>query len=453
VTRRHVPADAPATLSITLWDFTWYTRTGPGEPFEDLDAAFVQARERGYDTVRICAMPFLLFRSGLDTTALRLGPLGGEYGQGVRWYDVRAQTTIDARAHALAFFGAARRHGFHVIVSSWEYQQSPSFALDPAWYEALYDVDPEDRAEVLADALADLLDLLTDHGLDDVVVLTEIHNEVQVGHLTQGLGTRGGEDAVRALGPRLQRGVDRFRQRQPGRAVAVNYAGVPVGALSAVPDGIDALVVHPYAYGPLQQLIDEFGLRSPAGEFSLDRARPLLRAGAPEVAAWGPGAENDWKFDATIVSRVEMFVHDWCDPAAFDAWLYDHWGEHRRAVRQQLELWLAVAADWADARGIPLVLGEGYVGYTPRHGRFEEGPVGADLCRDVVREARRLGVWGAVVCSNAAPHHSMWADVALQQECTALFTGRPVPHQSTGHESTDHESTDRANGGAEGDPR
>ena len=72
-----IPAHLPPRLTITLWDFSWYVRTGPGEPFEDLDRAFTEAVQRGYNTVRICAMPFLLFGSGLDTSALRLGPLGG----------------------------------------------------------------------------------------------------------------------------------------------------------------------------------------------------------------------------------------------------------------------------------------------------------------------------------------------------------------------------------------
>jgi hypothetical protein len=33
-----------------------------------------------------------------------------------------------------------------------------------------------------------------------------------------------------------------------------------------------------------------------------------------------------------------------------------------------------------------------------------------------------VGAWGTIVCSNAAPHHPMWNDVALQVECTRLFT-------------------------------
>ncbi|WP_159797813.1 cellulase-like family protein [Puerhibacterium puerhi] len=413
-------------LLVSLWDFTWYTRTGPGEPFEDLDRAFAQARERGYDTVRICAMPFLLFRSGLDTSALRLGPLGGDYGQRVRWYDVRRETTIDARAHLLELFRAADRHDVGVIASSWEYQQSPSFARDPGWYEALHAVDPEDRAVVLADAHADLVDLLEAEGLAHRLVLTELHNEVQVGYLTDGLGASGRDEAVRALTPRLERGIARFRERRPDRPVTVDYAGVPVGALSALPRDLDALVVHPYVYGVLGELVETFGLRGPLEDFDVERVRPLLRPGAPDPRDWSVPPGQEWRTRATIMARPEVYVHDWCDPDAWDRWLYDRWANHRLAMEQKLTLWLEVAADAAAARGIPLLLGEGYVGYTPLHGRFEEGPVGAELCRHALREARRLGVRGAVVCSNAAPHHPMWSDVALQQECAAIFTGREV---------------------------
>ena len=180
-----LPAHLPERLTITLWDFSWYVRTGPGEPFEDLDAAFAQAVERGYNTVRICAMPFLLFGSGLDTSALRLERLGGEYAQRVRWYDVKAPTTIDAREHLLELFRAARRHDCYVIVSSWEYQQSSAFGADSAWWDALRAVPPAERPERLAAAHADLLDLLIAEGLDDRVAFTEIHNEVQIGHLAR----------------------------------------------------------------------------------------------------------------------------------------------------------------------------------------------------------------------------------------------------------------------------
>jgi len=424
---------APQRLVITLWDFTWFTRTGPGEPFEDLDAACAQARERGYNTIRICAAPFLLFRSGLDTTAIEIEPMGhgtavGErYWQGVRWYDVPQVTVVDVRAQLLALFRAADRHDLFVIASSWEYQQTPAFASDPAWYEALHAVEPEQRAVVLADAHADLVDMLDAEGLGRRLLLTELHNEVQIGHLIEGLGTARGEESVPALTPRLEAGIARFRERHPDRPVTVNYAGVPFAHMSTLPRDLDALVVHPYVYGVLDELIATYGMRGPTADFDNDKARELLQPDAPDLADWQLPPEKAWKLKATIVCEPEMYVHDWCDPAAFDRWLYERWGEHRRTMTDRLTTWLAVAADAAGARDIPLILGEGYVGYTPRHGRFEEGPVGAELCRLAVREAAERDAWGAVVCSNAAPHHSMWSDITLQRECAAIFAGRHQP--------------------------
>ena len=59
------PAHLPERLTISLWDFSWYTRAGAGEPYADLDAAFAETVERGYNAVRICAAPLLTF-GGLE---------------------------------------------------------------------------------------------------------------------------------------------------------------------------------------------------------------------------------------------------------------------------------------------------------------------------------------------------------------------------------------------------
>src|SRR4051812_7966780 len=253
-------------------------------------------------------MPFLLFGSGLDTTAMRLGPLGGGFAQRVRWYDVQVPTVIDARAQLLDLFEAARRHGCFVILSSWEYQQSSSFAADPAWCDALMAIDPEDRAERQAVALADLVDFLAEHGLDDRIAFTEVHNEVQVGHLADGLAASDPGDVVVLLRPRLERAVAAFHARHPERPVTVNYARVPAGAMRGIPEEIDVLVTHPYVYGVLGAFIAEYGLRGTVADFDQAKAqRDVLLPDAPPVAQWRPDA--DWRLRATIVSLPGIYVH------------------------------------------------------------------------------------------------------------------------------------------------
>ena len=424
---RPVPVadSAPERLTVCLWDFSWYVRTGAGEPFEDLDRAAAETAERGYNTVRICAMPFLLFGSGLDTSAVSLDRLGGEYGQGVRWYDVKAPTVLDGRQQLLELLAACRAHDLFVILSSWEYQQSSSFSTTPDWWRALDAIDPEDRTTAVAESLSALIDFAEEHGYGDRIVFTELHNEVQVGHLADGLPSwRTDEVAcLLAIEPRLTKGLRRFHELQPDRPVTVNCAHVPVEAMRAIPAEIDVAVFHPYVYGVLDEVTQAFDLRGSLADFpraAVDAAG-LLRAGAPEATSWVLPADIAWRMDATIVGKPEIFLHDWVDAEAFDRFLYERYSLHRTEMDRILRTWLAVAADFAATRGVPLVFGEGWIGYTPLHGSFEEGPVGAAFCRLAVRESKRVGAWGTIVCSNAAPHHPMWSDVALRRDCNDLF--------------------------------
>jgi hypothetical protein len=122
-----------------------------------------------------------------------------------------------------------------------------------------------------------------------------------------------------------------------------------------------------------------------------------------------------------VVGHREIYTHDWCDPAKWDAWLYNRYGAHRLAMASLVETWIDAAADWAASLGIPLVFGEGWVGYTPLHGTFEEGPVGAEICERAVTLSAKVGAWGTIVCSNAAPHHPMWNDIPLQRRLNERF--------------------------------
>ena len=286
-----LPDQLPPRLTITLWDFSWYVRTGPGEPFEDLDRAFAEAVERGYNTIRICAMPFLLFGSGLDTTALRLGPLGGGYGQRVRWYDVGEPTVIDARAQLLALFEAARRHDCYVIVSSWEYQQSSSFAADPAWCDALMAIDPEDRAGAPG-RRAGRPDRLP--GRARPRRPDRLHRDPQRG---PGRAPRR-RPATGDETPDCWRSGRGWSGQSPRSTpatrtgpVTVNYARVPVGAMRGIPENIDVLVTHPYVYGVLGAFIDDVRPAGPGEDFDQARAaRDILLPDAPQLADWAPDA-------------------------------------------------------------------------------------------------------------------------------------------------------------------
>ncbi|MFS0865817.1 cellulase-like family protein [Microbacterium sp. 179-B 1A2 NHS] len=409
-----VPAHLPGRLAITLWDFSWYTRAGDGDVYADLDAACAAAADRGYNAIRICAAPLLLFGGlGLDDLAEDLeieglGPAatGGYYGRRTRWYDTPGGYRVDLRSRLADLFTAARRHGLVLILASWEYQQSPSFAASPRWFEALDAVPLEERYRVLADAWDRMLDWIDAHGFRDLVALVELHNEVDFSLLP-------------ALADGGAREVRRLRQRHPDLLITASYGKPPHLAMHQVPGGLGAAQFHVYSYGVLDALQQRIDIRS---EGSADFPNPALRAlllpDAPEPAEYGRPA--DWKLRATVVTDQMIYGYDWVDVAAWDAWLNEAYPPYAEVMRREIESRVIAIAAWARWQGVPALVGEGWVGYTPLHGTFEEGEIGRSLAEHGIRTALAAGVWGVVPCSNAAPHHPMWQLDDWQRTVNAL---------------------------------
>ncbi|CAN7346868.1 hypothetical protein LJR045_001985 [Microbacterium sp. LjRoot45] len=397
-----VPAHLPPRLTVTLWDFSWYTRAGAGEPYQDIEAAVADAASLGYNAIRICAAPLLLFGGlGLDDLATELeieglgaAPGGGFYGQRTRWYDTPGGYAIDVRARLRELFAAAEAHGMVVILASWEYQQSPSFARLPRWFEAIDAVPLGDRYRVLADAWDRMIEWLTALGHRDRIALVELHNEVDFSILPA-LGDGGAVE------------VRRLRERHPDLLVTASYGKPPHLDMHSLPDGLGAAQFHVYSYGVLDALQQQVDIRSEGSEgFPNAALRALLRDDAPSVADYGRAA--DWKYRATVITDQMVYGYDWVDPQKWDAWLTAHYPPYEHVMHREIASRTIAIARWARWQQVPAIVGEGWVGYTPLHGQFEEGDIGRALAEHGVRTALDHGVWGVVLCSNAAPHHPMW---------------------------------------------
>jgi hypothetical protein len=419
---------APTTpLAISLWDFSWYTQAGPGEPFEDIDLAFEQLVDRGFTAIRICAMPFLLFSGMVPGREFDVCGLGDRYGQRTRWYNVRGGYPLDPLARLEALFDSAARHDVQVIVSSWEYQQSPCFVTDDAWFRALAGVPGAKRAAALADAQAGLVSHLQRVGLAGPIAYVELHNEVDNCALVPATATSPAGHYARLRAP-LEEGLARFRTAHPD--VPVTYSvGEPWPLEFADLPPSDVTHVHFYAYGVLAALYEAVGLGHGTGPRPEISAWPtptlaaMLRTDAPPREEHRPTAT--WQSAATSLSPDLFYVHDWVEPKQWDAWLYQHYDEYRHAMRQSLETWVDATADLARSHQAPAVLGEGVIGYTPLHTRFEEDAVGKELAELTVRRALRAGFAGTVLTSNAAPHHpTWWADEAWMRGLNGEITAR-----------------------------
>lgn len=412
-----IPPHLPDHLAITLWDFSWYTRAGEGDVYADLDAACADAAALGYNAIRICAVPLLLFGDlGLDDLARNLSieglgaaASGGYYGQRTRWYDTPGGYALDLFAHLEALFAAARRHGLVLILASWEYQQSPAFAASPRWFEAIDAVPLDRRYAVLGAAWDRMLAWIGERGFRDLIALVELHNEVDFSILPA-LADGGAAEVVR------------LRERHPDLLVTAGYGKPPHLAMHRVPDGLGAAQFHVYSYGVLDALQSRVDIRSEGSDdFPNAELRALLSADAPTPAEYGRPAE--WKLRATVVTDQMIYGYDWVDAAAWDAWLDAEYPRYAEVMHREIESRVIAIAEWARWQGVAALIGEGWVGYTPLRGGFEESAAGRGLAEHGIRTALDRGVWGVVLCSNAAPHHPMWQLRDWQRAMNALVRG------------------------------
>ncbi|GAA1950608.1 cellulase-like family protein [Microbacterium aquimaris] len=410
-----VPEHLPARLTISLWDFSWYTQAGPGEPFADLDGAMVAAVERGYNTIRICAMPFLLFGDhDIDASRLDIEEMAPGVGHATRWYNVRGGVSVDGRARLRELFETARRRGVRVIVSSWEYQQSPAFSRSDNWYRALEAIPPEERFLALAKSLARLVDYLrTAGGLDRQIAYLELHNEVDLSHLRDAGG--GSEaDPYWPQKPFNERAIEWLREQCPEHMVTTSYGITPYLDMPAAAENSDVAHFHVYVYGALGALERWAGVRG-GDDYPSANLRSLLRDGAPEFGGASTGLVPSWRYDATGISPGMFYTYDNVDPRLWDRWLYEKHHLYAEAMRWAIDDKLTAISAFARQRGIPAVVGEGWIGYTPLHSEYEDGPLGTAIAEYAVQRAVDLGLWGVVLGSNSAPHHPGWRNVAWQQ--------------------------------------
>ena len=413
------PSFLPKRLTITLWDFSWYTQTMPGEPFHNLDDAFVEAKDRGYNTVRICAAPLLLFgKHSIDTSQLHFVNMGGQTGQRTRWYDTAGGAVLNGREHLLALFRAAKAHDMFVIVSSWEYQQSPAFLADPSWHEMVRAIAPIDRHNALATAEAALVGYLKEAGFGDRIAYVEIHNEVDLSRLDQ--VPSDGVDTFWAQKPYLESALELLQHAHPDVLSTVCYGIPPYLDLDSIPSNAQVVHMHLYIYGVLSALEEWAQVRAAPPVFPTAELSTLLRDDAPDFSEWNAAIEP-WRLEATGISTSMFYAYDWVDPVKWDAWLYRHFGPHELAMKEAIDTRLRAYATWATHRGLPVVIGEGWIGYTPLEADFEDGPIGQYLAAHAVERCRELGYWGTLVGSNSAPHHPGWKNIALQRRLNQTF--------------------------------
>lgn len=429
-----IPQHLPDKLTICLWDFSWYTQAGPGQPYADLAGAMQETKARGYNAVRICAAPMLLFSpqaaadQELAAGKINLANLGRRavgnvagdsgnsaaigsasdlaasyFGEATRWYNTPGSGELNLRERFFNLLRLARAHQMVVIISSWEFQQSAAFGATEQWWRMLEAMPLKQRFGALAIALDRLLDAVAAQGLSETIAFTELHNELDFSMLPQPDDT-----SQQVAHPQAYGALTWLKERHPQQLFTLSFGRPPHKAMhTAAPTEVGQF--HIYAYGVLDALQREIDIRDTASAgFPNQVLQSLQVEGAETFEEFG--RPDTWKLQATVITDQMIYGYDTVDGERWDQWLNKHYPQYRESMLQEIESRVLAIARWGEEHQAPIVIGEGWIGYTPLHSEFEEGPHGRELAEHGIQIAAAQGVWGVVTCSNAAPHHPMWTD-------------------------------------------
>ncbi len=417
--RSTIPGYLPSRLTISLWDFSWYTMSGPDEPFHNLEKVLDELIERGYNTIRICAAPILLYGDlGVAANALAISSMGGAVGEGTRWYNPRGGITIDLQSRLFELLALAKKKSVWVILSSWEYQQSPAFSETSDWNDALMDIPPGMRFEVLAQCWVRMLEEIKARGLRDVIAYVELHNEVDLSLV--GVNGRWTDSDHWDRKTSMEDAIGLLRSAHPDLLHTTSYGIPPFLHMDTAPSNSQVAHHHLYVYGVLQALFDWSQIRAEPPVYPTAEMKSLLRPDAPDFDTYRAGVKA-WTLDATITPLSYLYASDYANGAAWDAWLYRNYALHELEMRRGIDYRLSAISTWSKLHGVPAVIGEGWVGFTPAASEFEDGPIGQEITQYAVQSARELDFWGIVVGSNRAPHHSGWSDISHQLSINEEF--------------------------------
>jgi hypothetical protein len=405
--------------AICCWTFCWYTHVAPGEAYEDLHAAAEETRVRGFDTLRLCAMPSYVSRALRTGQDLRLAEFRAGPSRNLRWYDFQGGVAVDPAERLVDLVRAARDSGLQVILSNWDFQQAFKFESEPHLRDAL-DALPDVDAMFahVEQTLGDVLGLLEDHDLLDVVATVEIMNEfegAEVGPLTrlaaghaEGSGpfvaTAGYQHTVRAATrPLVERTIDALRSAFPSLAFTVSTTWP--WTTPEPPANRDVVSVNIYLTNK-PVFAGYFGLFENGdawfGRVDDVAAAPILRDGAPPYDDWL--AENrTWR----DLYYPQCYLGRYLDPERHLAFLAAEFDRHEAEIRRAtLDL-----LDEAASAGVRWYLGEGYANSPPTTSLWNQSAQSLGFHRWVIEEALRRGACGLTPTTMAAPEHpDVWAE-------------------------------------------
>jgi hypothetical protein len=422
-----LPSHLPGNLSICYWGWDWLTAVQAGEAYEDLDRAMRETKERGFNCIRPdMGLGLIHDTEGRLRGKIRFRAHFPGANSNLQCINTRGGAEYDVRRRVFHLMELAEKYDLYVIGTTWLYQDLVS------------DVDHEDlRWEVMAVPYNDRIPLLMkwwDRILQEIKQRGLLHRFAFVELINETDGTpcvwpREDEEKPsyeswfkEKMIPLESDWIKRLagealtvlRQKYPELVITTDmcHAG---GFTGCLPENAQVADHHLYHDSVTMGIIRAAKVDPSAKGFSWETG-PVIEPDSvlasvlrKDILKW----EDFNRLDTYTRRnwRVTAWFYENLDNEKYDNWCRTHFSEFKEKVEENVRNVFKTAVDFAQPRGLPLVIDEGYLLYPPLNSRFLMGPEGRWGEELVVNAAVNAGYWGVTPTSYFRPNTPLgWYD-------------------------------------------
>ena len=397
-----LPQHLPRKLAVCSSQWAWFTHSGAGEPYENLEEVMIGLRERNYNAIRIDAALHLCFRAdGSPRGQVGIRPPIPGYSHRFKCLNHRGGNRVDVLNRLLQFMELAKKYDIYVILSDWEYMHTLWFVESEEVRGEILSIPLEERLIRLAQHMDRLVGMLKEKGLAQQIAWIEPHNEADISDFPLGKeNQRLHTEAVAFL-----------RERHPDILVSADLAVIGnIGTL----DNSQVYDHHMYVG---KELYEEFFRRTIRRQdidlddpWNDDFLREMLE---PNLVPYSTLKEN---FPLHPESRVygregwlrTFWIYYNVNIDKFDRWVTEHYERIKDQLWENAAMYYSKHAEEAKRRRLPMAITEGGFFYAPLYSRFEESESGREYYDYLTDLAIKNDVWAFAFSTYNGPEMPVW---------------------------------------------
>ena len=424
-----IPKHLPDRLAIAMWLWNWATDIQKGEEFYDLEKAFKDLKERGFNAVRIDA----LWSWAYNIQGKPRGPveIASPVEPGYTHYAAVLNTLggihIDSLKSILHFFELAQKYDVYVALSSWEYQEGHSLGLlaDDNIRKEILGIPAREKPAYLAGQCDRLITEIKRNGFEKCIAYVELHNEISYDYFGM-VEPSDNNDYCKEQLENIEKALSYLQQKHPGilftddhqvnmtedRFFDLKTADITIKHFVKNAQALDH---HLYVVGVQGRVYKELGFKgyiSLGNEIAFmeenlknnEALSTLLRPDAPTWEQFKKHFRNEWFLSWWPI----IYLYENMDVNAWDYLMFKYYPEYEKPMQNFWKNYIYYFYKEAQIRKVPLICDEGYIFYPPNNSNFETSAVGKKNFEFIIDHMLEADYWGIMVSTYTQPECGLW---------------------------------------------